>query len=925
MTRYEQARLMAQLSLRGVTERLTTDHIRQSVTDVLSLPMFSAGPERVDIEALVRDLETRFNVWIGDMTVLDAPEDHIVWLPDRRSTIPWRFWNRYNRYLEEERGWAPVALKRLDEISGGVLGRLEDPLRKGPWDRRGMVAGQVQSGKTANYTALICKAADAGYKLIIVLAGLHNNLRSQTQLRLDEGFLGFDTQKNRAYATDNRRVGVGLLKGEEPAVAHSLTTSADNGDFNKRVAEGAGINIGGTDPVLLVVKKNKSVLSNLYSWATSICGERDPDTGRLVVRDVPLLLIDDEADNASINTLPVVDDDGNVLEDYDITAINRLIRSLLYSFNKSAYVGYTATPFANIYIYPEPRNDEVGEDLFPRSFIVNLPEASTYVGPVKVFGMAGDLDLGFPAQEPLPIIRPVKDHQEWIPDGHKKDLQLGSMPESIKQAMRAFILSCAARIARGAAREHCSMLVHVTRYTLVQSVVTELVKEELQRLQRLIEFGEGNSRDRLIDRLERDWLEDFIPTTKKMAGEGYKPLRWHDVRPHLHHAASRIQVKTINGHATDILDYSDHPNGLSVIAIGGDKLSRGLTLEGLAVSYYLRASRMYDTLMQMGRWFGYRPNYLDLCRLYTTQELVDWYRYITLASEELRKEFDHMSAMGLTPKEYGLRVRSHPAGLTITSAAKMRSGTEMSLSYAGTVSETVVFHTSPKTIQENADTVDRLLADCGSPVRGRRESFLWESVPGERIGKFLDRFQTHAASTRARSELLSSFVRAQIEHGELTDWTVALVQNSGNPDRDQWKVVGGHEVGLITRADHPEQPSATTGSSFSIRRLLSPPDEALDLTDDQIANALQRTVSAWRDNPRRYRRDNQPSEPSGIAIREERSPSRGLLLIYPLFRRNTVTTRPVMGIGLSFPSSENASEITYVVNPIYWQQELETR
>jgi hypothetical protein len=254
----------------------------------------------VSVENLAAELRHLFSVSAETATVLEDPAEHVPWYPTKRATIQWRFWNGYTTYLERDFGMPPAVVSNLDELTNLILERLEDPAREAPWDRRGMVVGSVQSGKTANYTGLICKAIDAGYKLIIVLAGIHSNLRAQTQLRIDEGVLGFDTQKNRRLNVDNRWIGVGKLPGER-LVVHSLTSSAENGDFNKTVASNIGVMLGG-DPVVLVVKKNSRLLANLLQWVLHVHGEENPTTGKRTINDIPLLLIDDEADNASINT-----------------------------------------------------------------------------------------------------------------------------------------------------------------------------------------------------------------------------------------------------------------------------------------------------------------------------------------------------------------------------------------------------------------------------------------------------------------------------------------------------------------------------------------------------------------------------------------------------------------------------------------------
>ncbi len=653
MNDYDKARQLVQIMLKD-EPTLTREVIQEKVRLVTSMLSSSEGHAvEVDEEKLVRELQGLFNIWIGTATILDNQEDHIPWLSERRSKIDWDFWNRYIRYLEEEKGWAPATINSIDQQTDDILERIEDPKRAGAWDRRGMVVGQVQSGKTANYTALICKAVDAGYKLIIVLTGLTDSLRSQTQIRLDQGFLGFDSSRVYRASQENKSalVGVGTIPTGKWLDAFSATTSDQKGDFNRKIVNQFGVTPGSV-PILLVVKKNKSVLNNLFNWALSVRGVMDEKSGRRIVRGVPLLVLDDEADNASIDTNPLIlDENGNILEDHDPTKINTLIRKLLYCFEQSAYVGYTATPFANIFIHPKARTSSDGEDLFPRSFIINLPTPSHYVGPSKVFGLDADPTIGLDEVERLPLIRSVDDEKEWMPDKHKKDHIPGELPGTLRKAIRAFIHSCAVRMARGQEKEHNSMLVHVTLFTDVQEKVADQVQEELTYLRRRLEFGDGNASSQILRDFERLWKEDFKPTSESIAHS--KPelvpwdeidsISWEQVKSLLYHAASKIQVKKINGTATDVLDYEEYKKkglSLSVIAIGGNKLSRGLTLEGLTVSYYLRTSKMYDTLMQMGRWFGYRPGYLDLCRLYTTNDLIERYEHIAVASEELRQEFD---------------------------------------------------------------------------------------------------------------------------------------------------------------------------------------------------------------------------------------------------------------------------------------------
>jgi hypothetical protein len=920
MNSYETARQMAQLLLKG-EQTPTPSLIREKVSMVVAMLTSQGMADGLDEDALVRELESLYTIWIGQPTFLDDQQGHEPWLPQNKADISWEFWNRYRRYLEEEKGWSPFTVDRLEQLTDSILERLESPKRRGVWDRRGMVVGQVQSGKTSNYTGLVCKAADAGYRLIIVLAGLHNSLRSQTQLRLDEGFLGRDSQlQRRASDTAEAAMGAGKIPVGKFLLAHSGTSSAERGDFSKKVADQLGLVPGGNDPVLMVVKKNKTVLNNLIKWVVSLRGVQDEQLGRKVVRDIPLLVIDDEADNASVNTGQIaLDENGKPLEDQDPTAINGLIRKLLHSFEKSAYVGYTATPFANIFIHPEIKAAEYGEDLFPRHFIINLPAPSNYVGPVQVFGLNPDSTADLDKADGLDIIRTIDDYEDCLPTGHKKDLVPGYLPASLKEAIRAFILTCAVRIWRGQGTAHNSMLVHVTRYTDVQERVAQMVLDELTSLQRHLRYGDGNAPNRVIDEFKYLWDNDYAPTSAAIVGTELLPDAiipfWDDISPLIYQAAARIQVKKINGTAKDILDYWENKNGLNVIAIGGDKLSRGLTLEGLSVSYYLRASKMYDTLMQMGRWFGYRPGYLDLCRLYTTDELVEWYKHITIASEELRQEFDYMAKMSSTPEEFGLKVRTHPSGLIITGTNKMRSGVTMQLSFAGSISETYLFSKDDSINQKNLRATEELIGSMGSHSRTERDNYIWENVAPDKVVDFLSNYQAHPNARLANTARLLDYIKAQLRQNELISWTIALISNA---KAENHTTIAGLDVGLTKRQD--AAPESSTEYRLVKSRLLSPLDEMLDLSETTRREVLELTRERRREAGKPESKSNTSD---GKIVREKRPSTKGLLLLYPLDPEAINSQIPVIGFVISFPGSTNAVSVEYRVNPVYLDQEFD--
>ncbi|WP_217638642.1 Z1 domain-containing protein [Nitrosospira multiformis] len=912
-------------------------------------------------DAVTDELIRRFSLWIGQNTTLRSDVGHVPWLNSSRKQ-DWRYWQRYREWLERKLSWK--AVEALNKSTDSILELLEDPTREGHWDRRGLVVGHVQSGKTGSYTGLICKAADAGYKIIIVLAGLHNNLRSQTQIRLEEGFLGYKTLADRETASV---IGVGEIDSDKNIYPNCATNRSNAGDFSTRIARHLAISPE-ERPWLFVVKKNKTVLRELLKWVQNHAADTNlPRTDGLegfddglprvqkIVTKLPLLIIDDEADHASVDTQEqVFDADGNPDEEHSPTTINRLIRRLLHSFSRAAYIGYTATPFANIFIHERGETREEGPDLFPSSFIINLAAPSNYIGPAQIFGLLSPEGR----QGGLPLVRHIRDHASedgrsgWMPIKHRNGHQplyngFASLPPSLVEAIDAFVLACAARRVRGHESEHCSMLVHVTRFNSVQREVHRQVVAQIEHMrQRILR---SIDHEQTLIRMKSLWETDFIPngTAIRKAQPNQTSFlipSWDKILAVLPDAISDIEIRMINGTAKDALDYDEHDgSGLKVIAIGGDKLSRGLTLNGLCVSYFLRASRMYDTLMQMGRWFGYRPDYLDLCRSYTTTELSDWFGHITDAAEELREEFDLMAASGATPRDYGLKVQSHSV-LMVTSRLKMRAARNLMLSFSGQLLETVSLYRDPSILEHNFRVTRRLLCSLNNPevnpVRIRAHSrqewkgFLWHDVAVECIVDFLMAYRTHPEAYKVNSVLIAEFVQSMAIAGELIRWTIALI---GGGEGTAEEICDGIKVNMLKRVN-----SSSSENRYSIGRLISPRDEAIDLDEAAWEAALTATRQSWHADPARHKENKEPELPNGLAVRTIRGfgangvaarPDRGLLLLYaldpkladpepdhtpPIFPPDTP---PIIAFGVSFPGSNSGFKVQYKVNNVLWEQE----
>lgn len=892
---------------------VSDDEINQAISDVTSIPMY-AGLDKTELK---KSLLAIYNVKVDTYQILEGRDARIPWLKEFKAErqSEWLFWTRYKRYLAEQKHFAPEVISQLDDLTDRILDKLFNPQRDDIIiNKKGLVVGQVQSGKTANYTGLICKAADAGFNLIIILAGIHNNLRSQTQTRIDEGFLGFDTQNTRAYDMNRTiRIGVGLIPGFDNAIANSYTTSTERGDFTKQAANTAGFNFNNPQPIILVIKKNVSVLKRLYSWLKS-------QSTHDIIANKSLLLIDDEADNASINTSR----DGD-----DPTAINKNICKIIKLFNRSAYVGYTATPFANIFIPLDK------DDLFPKDFIINLPAPDNYIGPEKVFGTSANPDGN---EDLLPIVFPVTDSDTFVPAGHKRDdpkPTIDDIPESLKTAIKCFIITCAIRIARGQENKHNSMLIHVSRFQAWQNHLKIIIDRLFKYYKNEIEANDPAIMEEFRQIFEEDTptYRSYCSITREIMNSPIlsrvdnrmRLHTWNEIKPLLYRAVQKIEVKSINGTSGDSLTYYENEkNGISVIAIGGDKLSRGLTLEGLSVSYFLRASKMYDTLMQMGRWFGYRPGYVDLCRLFTSNELNEWYRHITLASDELREEFRYLAESGGTPENYALKVRTHPGQLQITSISKMRHTRNIQVSWAGRLVETYQLLQNSISKRNNLAVTDSLLSELGTPDRIKSD-YLWTGVSSDIICDYLSRFQLPESLTKVNLDLICDYIRELNEVGELISWNIALMSKNVDQNTCVHTFSNGVQVGCFIRRQAKD---AQNSKTYYIRKnhiVGNPTDEFIDLPADMLSDALDETRNRKFKAGEEWKHD----YPSPQLVRQEfRSKQTPLLMIYPLnpafsnvsgltdTTTDTKNDEPFIGFAIAFPHSDTNKAVSYVANQV---------
>lgn len=710
------------------------NEIERKLTDLNSV-LFKMNENTLDV--LIKRILQETTVSLDDDTILTSVSN-ANWFVDSRFERGTERFDAYHKYLENVEGYS---LKVIDSISTSmdkVMNNVGDPFSKEDFSKKGLVIGDVQSGKTGNFIALMNKAADAGYNMIVVTTGTIEKLRRQTQERIERGFGGF---------SDGEFKGKRTIKNflDKKSDLTSMMATTKTSGFKKNVAFQMGLS--NSVPIIAVIKKNKTELESLAKWLKQHNG---------IDIDRSLLFIDDEADNATINT-----------KDADSpTTINKGIRTILNLFKRSSYVGFTATPFANVFI---DHTEE--DDLFPSDFIQVLKTPSNYMGAATIFPEGREyhhiLTTNDDAETEIPIV---------IPKERKNDFVIEELPESLKEAIKIFFLQNAIRDLRGDKKKHRSMLVNVSHLTKIQQQVKELISEEVFSLKTQIKnyiLTEHSIKVELFELFEKEF--------SKIAES------FENVQKQLSKSVDAIEVDVINAQNKSF-NYEDYPNGARIIAVGGFALSRGLTLEGLSTSYLYRNTLMYDTLMQMGRWFGYRPNYDDLIKLYMPNQSIDWYSQILDATEDLKKQIKRMANEHQTPKEFGIYIKQAEANevrLLITARNKMRNSRdhEVTVKISGDYRETTKLDV--KSVKQNRQIVEMWISENQKRFD---ETHLWKNADKELVKTLLANYLYGNFN-----KLNSQVVAETLKHFEIFDVKIAYTK-ANKPRKRAFRYNQTHDV-----------------------------------------------------------------------------------------------------------------------------------
>ncbi|MCR4661150.1 MAG: Z1 domain-containing protein [Clostridia bacterium] len=703
--------------------------------------------EEIDIDGEdVQELIADYFLKTTERSKLFEGEGYNPWLNDYKSKIKWNFYDRYERYLTNGKHWDWATVSSIKESTDIILDHMANPKTDLFFKRQGLVIGDIQSGKTANYTGLINKSLDAGYKIIIVLAGLTMDLRNQTQKRIDREVLGYDTKHN--VRGDN--IGVGCIK---QYMVDGLTYAdevKDKGDFKKYFASHTLDPVNMT-PLVAIVKKNVSVLRNLRDFlmqSQSYCYTN----GKL---DTPVLIIDDEVDQASVDTK-------NASTISEASSTNKWIRTILDGLNRYSYVGYTATPFANVFIDPDKEND-----LYPRDFILCLETSPKYSGIKDYFGLE-KYDIDSDDLEYDDYLFEEIDDFETMFDDEKVSAQTPAvrLSESLRKAIRFFIISSSIKKARGIFG-HNSMLVHIARFVKPSTTLKPLIKEYVNGLYRKIKYEYDD--EVLI--YKNIWEESFKEKSENRLGDHFND-DWNEIARYLESTIDSTlnNIKVVNGDSNEQIDYESSKEG-EYIVIGGDKLSRGLTLEGLTTSYYYRKSKMYDSLLQMGRWFGYRDGWIDVCRVFTTKYVINDFISAGIALDKFKDDINIMYIQGKDPKEVGQKIM-YSSNLIPTSYSKMRNSKKIKISFSEEVQQLISF--SRKYIKNNYNTTIDFINKLSNPeIRDKKVVF--KNVDVNLILDYLKKYKDcDEYSGQISINNWSNYIESVNSNGELKKWTVVI-------------------------------------------------------------------------------------------------------------------------------------------------------
>lgn len=824
---------------------------------------FDLWEKIVKFKKEIMDKEIAFKENSLKAIITDSSEDNELGIPTDRNSS----WQLYKKHLLNN-GFSKLSVNLIEESTEKTLKRLSKDTRlTGPI--KGLVIGNVQSGKTANMAALMAMTADHGWNFFIVLSGTIEKLRQQTQ--------------NRIYG-DLKHSGILKWYGLEHLTGRNIKNSSlDNNIRNKDFSEGSDYRY------FTVCLKNKTRLENLIQWINKDQNKK---------KQMKILVIDDEADQAGINTEKILNEEELKYEDQERKAINRLIVNLVegknekgeeteYKYKAMNYISYTATPYANFL-------NEIAEDsLYPKNFIATLPQSNEYFGPQQIFG--SEINNEMPG---LDIVRYIADDEiKTIKNIHKGKKKYP--PESLQNAI-IWLLLAASVLRKQGYKRPVSMLIHTSHLQKDHKMIADVINRffELENKEKIKEMAQkmwDEERNRLTpEKLRKSYFDfaserelkdlpkfnDIEENLEKILEEKISHVNISEdgnlnFTSGIHMAIDNCSFNGISDEGDIIrLTYPEESLGFASIfmVIGGATLSRGLTIEGLVSTYFARETAQADSLMQMGRWFGYRKNYELLPRIWMSELNYNRFLFLSDLDHELRNEIQNFEITKQLPSEYGPRVKNTPKAswLRITAKNKMQSSTEVNLDFSGTINQTIFFHNALKILDSNIEVAENFLTSLKGPKKSltRKGSYVWENVDFSMIREnFLKKYKVHERSRVLNDmEALYEWIEKVGEDKSLKGWNVVLAGLSQkNSDESKiWEL----PFGKIVKVERTRNKASADKDYIDIRALLSPGDLLADITEEKMLKVFEQEMKrqSGQTNKIRHARENLGLEKTPIII-----------------------------------------------------------
>jgi len=942
-----------------LTQEQLDHHIVELYSKMQSSEIFEDEFENIDedmrlewLDKIKLRLHSIIVTSVDPDNIIDENKDYDRWIEKRENPINWNYYDRYSTYLKKL-GRPGEVVTSTEKSTRAIIERLGDPHKQIQALQKGLVLGSVQSGKTANFNGVINRGIDAGYDMIIVFSGIMEDLRFQTQKRINSDVIGI----GEVGIQINQPVGVGKIHQFGKQGTYQITSiTSTSADFKKSMVDS---NFNFTNQKILVCKKNVGVLTNLIYWLTSSM----PAGSKKLSKSV--LIIDDEADNASLNNL------GHKGAAY-ASKVNGHIRALLDMFDRRSYLGYTATPFANIlqdqhgalehdnaWEIPYRYNGQIlqlkctlSAGLFPDKFIYKLSSPTSYLGPKRFFsnGQEQEGDRKIPLIETIPL---TADDQEFQIEDTDHVLK-----KSMVDAIDCYILSIALRDSRKPVlqnlpgfTDHHTMLIHISRLIADQNSIAESIKSYITYISAKIMTDSLSDPSGIYSRLKLQWnrffaykvanIRSYLPA--EYIADGLDPKSWEEISSFIPNAIKGVTVKAINSFTGDKLTYPDSGNQ-KYIAVGGNRLSRGFTLEGLTINYFLRDTTYYDALLQMGRWFGYRPGYIDACRLFIDTNTEEKYDFITAALTELEEQIEAMEIQLKTPKEFELRIRKHPDVLKITRASILKNAKEIKLSFQNLVQQSVHFKIEKDIVKSSYDSFRSLFHELDFRPTEIDGGFYLLETDKDTLFRFLNLPATYIPQTFMKDNMME-YINNCAAVGKLTKWRIAIKRTgAGNKNYKD----GNIELQLTKRSAPKEQDDNNlynellneqkfTASGRSMNIMTSGRDESVGLDRNIISQAenkfrkLRKEAIMSQMNLGEVEAEKRALKTTipGYVYREIRPESEGLLLIYLLDQNEIFNDKdlkivaeekgidlkiPLIGYAVSFPQIKDDPGAIYMAN-----------